>query len=507
MDHHPSTYDWRRRRAGVLLHPTSLPGPHGIGDLGDVVDDWIAFLDAAGARLWQILPLGPVGYGNSPYAALSAFAGNPLLISLDRLAEAGLLTARELADVPGSREGPVDFQAVQEAKSAALALAHVRFAAGGGDHDAFGDFVRQQQGWLEDWALYAALREHFDHRPWTEWEPALRRREPETLATWRDRLARRIEYHRFVQWVFFEQWNRVRRLAHARGIQILGDVPIFVAHDSADVWARPEIFSLDEDGKALVVAGVPPDYFSATGQRWGNPLYRWDVLAERSYDWWIERLRATLALVDLVRLDHFRGFESYWEIPADEPTAINGRWRPGPGRAFFRAMEQALGTLPIVVEDLGLITPEVSALRDELGYPGMKVLQFAFTNDPANPYLPFHYERNTVVYTGTHDNDTTAGWYASADEAERDLVRRYLGVAGTDIAWDFIRLALSSVAELAIAPLQDLLSLGSEARMNLPGKPEGNWSWRVAPSALRPEIAARFRELCRLYGRLGEDGG
>jgi 4-alpha-glucanotransferase len=498
-----SPYDWRRRRAGILLHPTSLAGRHGIGDFGDRADEWIAFLAAAGARVWQVLPLGPVGFGGSPYAALSAFAGNPLLISLDRLAGDGLLSAEEVARTPGSPSGPVDYPAVQAAKSATLALAHARFRAGASDHGAYHDFVEREQSWLEDWALYAALREQFGNRPWTHWDPALRSRQPAALAVWRERLAERVDFHRFVQWVFFEQWRRVRRLANERDILILGDLPIFVAHDSADVWARQEIFVLDADGQPSVVAGVPPDFFSKTGQRWGNPLYRWEVLAQRGYDWWIERLRATLALVDLVRIDHFRGFESYWEVPADEPTAVHGAWRPGPGKAFFDAMEAALGKLPIVVEDLGLITPEVVALRDQLGYPGMKVLQFAFSDVPANPYLPFQYERNAVVYTGTHDNDTTVGWYAAADEAERDLARRYLGVPGTDIAWDFIRLALASVAELAIAPLQDLLSLGSEARMNFPGKVDGNWTWRVAPDALRPEVAARFRELCGVYGRLG----
>jgi 4-alpha-glucanotransferase len=500
----PASYDWRRRRAGILLHPTSLASRHGIGDLGERADEWIEFLAAAGARLWQILPLGPLGYGASPYAALSAFAGNPLLISLDRLVDDGWLTAAEAAAVPGSEAGPVDYRVVHQAKPAALALAHARFVASGRQPDAYRAFVAREAGWLEDWALFAALREHFTDRPWTAWEPAVRRRQPEALVAWRERLAQRIEYHRFVQWVFFEQWGRVRHLANTRGIQILGDLPIFVAHDSADVWARPEIFALDERGQPTVVAGVPPDLFSATGQRWGNPLYRWEVLAERGYDWWVERLRATLAMVDLVRIDHFRGFESYWEVPADEATAVKGVWRPGPGKAFFDAMERALGALPIVVEDLGLITPEVTALREALGYPGMRVLQFAFNNGPANPYLPFHYERSAVVYTGTHDNDTTVGWYAAAGEEERDLVRRYLGVSGTDIAWDLIRVALSSVAEVAVAPLQDLLSLGSEARMNVPGQLEGNWTWRVAPGALRPEVAARFRGLCHLYGRLGE---
>ncbi|MCS6803117.1 MAG: 4-alpha-glucanotransferase [Chloroflexota bacterium] len=502
QDNHPP-YDWRRRRAGIVLHPTSLPGRHGVGDLGPVAEEWIDFLADAGARLWQILPLGPVGTGGSPYAALSAFAGNPLLISLERLADEGLLTAEEVASTPGSPQGPVDYRAAHVAKSAALALAHARFVSGKGDRRSYHEFIVRERGWLEDWALYAALREHFGGRPWTAWDPALRSRQPEALTAWRERLADRVDYHRFVQWVFFTQWHRIRQRANERGIWILGDLPIFVAHDSADVWAQQDLFFLDERGEPTVVAGVPPDFFSKTGQRWGNPLYRWDMLAARGYDWWIARLRAMLALVDLVRIDHFRGFESYWEVPADAPTALNGTWRPGPGKAVFEAMEAALGPLPIIVEDLGLITPEVIALRDALGYPGMKVLQFAFTDVPANPYLPFHYERNAVVYTGTHDNDTTTGWYASATETERDLVRRYLGVPGTDIAWDFIRLALASVAELAIVPLQDLLSLGSEARMNVPGQAEGNWTWRVAPDALRPAIAARFRELCQLYGRLG----
>ncbi|MFN8532936.1 MAG: 4-alpha-glucanotransferase [Dehalococcoidia bacterium] len=497
----PATSARWARRAGVLLHPTSLPSRHGVGDLGPSTDAWLDFLTAASARLWQILPLGPPGFGNSPYAALSAFALNPLLVSLDRLADDGLLSAQELASVPERPDGPVDFIAVEAAKSAAVALAHRRFVEQGRSNQRFHWFVEAERAWLEDWALFAVLRDQFNGQSWTRWDPPLRRRDPEALESARTTLADRLDYHRFVQWVANEQWDFVRRTANGKGIGILGDLPIFVAHDSADVWARPEIFRLNELGESTVVAGVPPDFFSETGQRWGNPLYRWDVLAERNYDWWVERLRRTLALVDLVRIDHFRGFEAYWEVPASSPTAIEGSWQPGPGAPFFEAITAALGDLPIVVEDLGLITPQVTALRDAFGYPGMKVLQFAFGDTSDNPYLPFNYERHCLVYTGTHDNDTTAGWYRTASETVRDRIRRYLGVSGDDIAWDLIRLALGSVAEIAITPCQDLLSLGSEARMNEPGKPTGNWTWRIGPGALRPEIARRMDDLISLYGR------
>ncbi|GIW10552.1 MAG: 4-alpha-glucanotransferase [Dehalococcoidia bacterium] len=496
--------DWRRRRAGILLHPTSLPGPHAIGDLGPVARRWLDFLTAAGARLWQVLPLGPVGFGHSPYAALSAFAGNPLLISLEDLVTDGWLAPHELAELPDLSEGPADYARAYALKEPLLTRAHERFRQAGG-HPDYAAFCAQEAPWLEDWALFAALREQFGGQAWTSWDPALVHRDPTALTHWQERLAPRRDYHRFVQWLFFRQWRALRQRANARGIALIGDLPIFVSHDSADVWTHPDFFALDQHGQPTVVAGVPPDYFSATGQRWGNPLYRWEVLAASGYAWWVARVRHALSWFDLVRLDHFRGFVATWEIPARETTAVNGRWVPGPGRALFDALQAALGPLPILVEDLGIITPDVEALRDELGLPGMKVLQFAFGSGPANPYLPYQYPQRCVVYTGTHDNDTTVGWYAHASEPERDAARRYLAVPGHDIAWDFIRLALASVAIFALAPLQDLLALGSEGRLNVPGASAGNWVWRVSEQALAPGIAARFRELCQVYGRLGED--
>lgn len=499
-----TSYDWRDRQAGVLLHPTSLPGRHGIGDLGAVAGQFLQFLAAAGARLWQVLPLGPAGTGNSPYACRSAFAGNPLLIALDDVAQMGLLTPEDLDTVPVTESGPVTYDAVKSAKGRALRLAYNHFRE---DARGFGEelteFCRSQRYWLDDWALFEALSECNPGKPWPAWDSRLAGRDPAALDRARQELADAVPFHRFVQWLFFRQWHALRRRANELGIQVVGDIPIFIAHDSADVWARQDLFYLDDAGNPTVVAGVPPDYFSATGQRWGNPLYRWDVIRGEGYAWWIERLRSSFELVDLLRIDHFRGFDSYWEIPADEMTAVNGCWRPGPGRHIFDVMEQALGGLPIIVEDLGENTESTIALRDALGYPGMKVMHFAFDGDSSNPFLPFNYERNFVAYTGTHDNNTTAGWYAEQDEQTRDRIRRYLRTDGGDIAWDLIRCVLSSVAQRAVIPLQDLLSLGKEARMNVPGHASGNWTWRVERHQLSSSVAGRFREMVHVYGRDG----
>ena len=351
-----------------------------------------------------------------------------------------------------------------------------------------------------------ALKEAFAGAAWNQWATPVVQRDPAALDEWRVRLAEGIKYQKFVQWQFFAHWRDLKRYANERGISLIGDIPIFVAYDSADVWANRELFVLDEAGNTTVVAGVPPDYFSAAGQRWGNPLYRWNVLATRNYDWWIERFRTTFELVDIVRLDHFRGFEAYWEVPSAEETAINGRWRSGPGSPFFERIQQEFGGLPIVAEDLGLITPEVTALRQKHDLPGMAVLQFAWDGEPENPYLPHNHERNQVVYTGTHDNDTTIGWWETLDQRSRRQAQRYLGIHGDDIAWDFIRVALQSVGDTSIVPLQDVLSLGSEARMNQPGRPMGNWGWRFRPEQLSEEVAARLRDLTELYGRAGGQG-
>ncbi len=490
------------RASGILLHPTSLPGPYGIGTLGEEAYRWVDFLAEAEQSYWQVLPLGPTGFGDSPYQSFSAFAGNPLLIDLRTLVERGWLDEALLREGHALPEAYVDYGALIPFKRRSLRSAYRGFLRRASDEEreAFATFCHEESWWLDDFALFMALKDVF-HSAWNEWPRPLRLREPDALAQVRREHAERIEEHRFSQWLFFRQWHALREYAHNHGVRLIGDIPIFVAYDSADVWAHPEFFHLDEEGRPTVVAGVPPDYFSPTGQLWGNPLYRWNVLAEHGYSWWIDRVRATLRLVDWVRLDHFRGFEAYWEIPAGMPTAEIGRWVPGPGDALFRALKEALGELPIIAEDLGVITPEVEALRERWGFPGMKVLQFAFS-DPQNPYLPHNYTSTRwVVYTGTHDNDTTVGWFQSLDGKTRDFVLRYLARDGRDIAWDFIRLAWQSVAVLAVAPLQDVLRLGSEARMNTPGRPAGNWTWRVQTSMLTPDVARALADLTRLYAR------
>jgi 4-alpha-glucanotransferase len=500
------------RASGILLHPTALPGPYGIGDLGPSADRFVDFLAAAGQTYWQILPLGPTGYGDSPYQTFSAFAGNPLLISPRLLVRDGLLPAGALREVPSFPVARVDYVISYKRRLLARAFAHFQRRADPGLRRAVDDFAAAHDAWLAPFALFMALKDAHGGRPWTEWEPDIAAREPEALARWGARLAEEVQGHIYSQYLFFRQWERLKGYAASKGIRFIGDAPIFVAHDSADCWARRELFYLEPDGKPSLIAGVPPDYFSATGQRWGNPLYRWDVLAAEGYRWWIDRLRTVLATVDVLRLDHFRGFAGYWAIPGDAPTAEKGRWVPGPGVPFLAAVERALGRLPIIAEDLGVITPDVVALRDRFGFPGMRVVQFAFDAfeaGPDNPHLPHNYVRNSVVYTGTHDNDTTAGWYATASEADREYALAYANSASTDpaaVAWDLVRLAHASVADTAVVPLQDLLGLGSEARMNLPGRPGGNWQWRTSAEALTGELAARVARLTRLYGR-AFDGG
>lgn len=492
-----------RRASGILLHPTSLPGI-GIGDLGDAAYRFIDWLAEAQQRRWQIMPLGPTSYGDSPYASLSALAGNPLLISLERLVGAGLLDQAELDSAPAFPAEHVDFGPVIEWKLAVLQTAFAGFGARATHQQrvAFEAFRNDQASWLDDFAFFMALKEAHGGAAWNQWEPAIARREQAALNAWRSRLNDRIRFQQFVQWLFFSHWLDVKRYANEREIQIIGDIPIFVAYDSADVWANPELFYLDQAGNPTSVAGVPPDYFSATGQRWGNPLYRWDVLARHGYSWWIQRFQIMLTLVDIVRIDHFRGFESYWEVPASEETAINGRWVPGPGEAFFAAIRAELGSIPIIAEDLGLITEAVTDLRDTLELPGMAVLHFAWGDNAANAYLPHNYQRNLVVYTGTHDNDTTVGWWHHLGERERQHVQQYLSIHGHDIAWDMIRVALMSAADTAIVPIQDVLGLGTDARMNLPGRPTGNWNWRLLPDQLTGATARRLAELTSLYGRV-----
>lgn len=493
-----------RRTAGILLHPTSLPGDFGIGELGEDAYRFVDWLARAQQSLWQILPLGPTGYADSPYAAFSAFAGNPLLISVERLWQQGWLSEEELAPLGALPRERVDYGALIPLKMGLLRRAYERWQAQAGEAERqrLHAFQQEHAHWLEDFTLFMALKGTHGGAPWWEWEPELALRQPEALQHARHQLADEMGFHLFLQYQFVQQWLTLKRYANDQGIRILGDMPIFVAHDSADVWAHPEMFTLDRWGNLTYVAGVPPDYFSPTGQRWGNPLYRWEVIRRDGYRWWTERFRWTLQLVDMVRVDHFRGFAAYWRVPASEPTAIHGKWVRAPGRELFRVLERSLGRLPVVAEDLGIITPDVVHLRKTLGFPGMKVLQFAFDGKPDNPYLPYNYEPDAVVYTGTHDNDTTLGWFRQLDEQTQERVCDYLGrPVQDDIAEEMIRLAYSSVARTAVVPLQDWLGLGTEGRMNVPGTTEGNWQWRCGREHLSRERAEKVAKMCRTYGR------
>ncbi len=496
------------RRAGILLHPTSLPGPHGIGELGREAHAWLDFLEAAGQRLWQVMPLGPTGYGDSPYQSFSAFGGNHYLIALEELVDAAWLEADELAPLTELPTDRVDYGALIPRKLELLERAAERFARGATEAERaeLDEFRRRHASWLDDYALFMALKEAHGGAPWGDWEPELKGREPAALERARGDNTEAVRKHETWQFWFFRQWQAVLDGAHRRGIELVGDVPIFVALDSADAWSNPDLFHFDETGQPTVVAGVPPDYFSATGQRWGNPLYRWDRMEQDGFAWWVQRVRATLKLVDIVRIDHFRGFAAYWEIPATESTAVKGRWVTGPGQALFTALKDALGELPVIAEDLGVITPDVDELRLANDLPGMKVLQFAFAGGADDPYLPHNYPHECVVYTGTHDNDTTAGWYTQAPEKERDHVRRYLARGDESVPWELLRLAQASVADTAIAPLQDVLGLGSEARMNTPGTAGGNWTWRFEWQDVPHWVAPQLRELAELYGRLPGQG-
>ena len=492
------------RAAGILLHPSSLPGPYGIGDIGPQAHKWLDFLAQAGCSLWQMLPLGPTGYGDSPYQCFSAFAGNPYLISPEALLEDGLLTETDLEDKPDFPEESVDFGQVIGWKLALLDRAYERFR-GLADEELEGQFRRfqaEQAGWLEDFALFMALKEAHGGVSWSKWEAPVRDRQPQALAQARQVLENASERQAFRQFLFFRQWQALRQKARERGITLIGDAPIFVAHDSADVWSHPELFFLDQEGKPKVVAGVPPDYFSPTGQLWGNPLYRWQAHKASGYAWWIARVRSVLDMVDLLRLDHFRGFSGYWQVRGRAKTAEKGRWVRAPGMDFLSKLKAALGDLPIIAEDLGVITPDVVRLRETFNLPGMKILQFAFGGNPKDAFLPHNYPVHCVVYTGTHDNDTALGWYARVREEEKSFYRRYLARPGEDVAWDLIRACWGSVAIFALAPMQDFLGLGNEARMNYPGSPSGNWTWRMKEEALNDGLAGRIREVNFLYDRL-----
>jgi 4-alpha-glucanotransferase len=503
-----------QRSSGVLLHPTSLPGPHGIGDFGPEALRFVDFLHAAGQKLWQVLPLNPTGYADSPFQCFSASAGNPLLVSLERLADAGLLDKSDVSELRAFPQESVDFGAVIRCKMPLLQRAARIFDtdASASDRQRFDNFAQANASWLEDYALFMAVKEAHDLVAWTEWPSAAAAHESDALIRWSKRLASEIAAQKFFQYVFFQQWQELRDYGRQRGIRIVGDIPIYVAHDSADVWSNRQFFLLDGRGRPSMVAGVPPDYFSATGQLWGNPIYNWPLLKQTGYQWWVERMRSALRLYDIVRIDHFRGFEAYWEVAADETTATRGRWVKGPGRDLFSVLRAELGELPVIAENLGVITPEVEAIRHEFGLPGMAILQFAFGTDPQAPsFKPHNYVRDLVAYTGTHDNDTVVGWWTSgggdstrtsADIAkEHAYARAYLGFKDDPIHWVLIRGILSSVAGIAVAPMQDLLGLGSEARMNLPGKSSGYWKWRMKPGAASEEIAAKLKEMVMLYDR------
>ncbi len=493
-----------KRASGVILHPTSLPGPYGIGDIGPQAHRWLKFMSESGLGLWQVLPLGPTGYGDSPYQCFSAFAGNPYLVSPEALLDEGLLSPNDVQNQSGFYPRHIDYGEVIQWKLSILHKAFQHFL----DHAdsefkaEFEAFRRDQAYWLEDYALFMAIKESQGGKAWSEWPKPLRKREPMAIDQARKDLARSIQSHAFRQFLFFRQWSVLRDEATRLGIQIIGDIPIFVAHDSADVWANLNLFYMDEEGNPTVVAGVPPDYFSPTGQLWGNPLYRWDTHASTGYAWWLKRFQAVLKMVDIVRLDHFRGFAGYWEVPAGQTTAEHGRWVPGPGKNFLQVIKSGLGELPIIAEDLGIITPDVVELRDAFDLPGMKVLHFAFSGDPDDAFLPHNYPKNCVAYTGTHDNDTTTGWFSTRTVPEKEFCLKYSGGSEKNISWDLIRLIWSSVAVFALAPMQDFLSLGSKARMNFPGKPGGNWTWRMTEEDLSDDLCQRIKDLSFLFSRL-----
>ncbi len=487
------------------MHPTSFPSRFGIGDLGPQAYQFIDFLADSNQQFWQILPLGPTGYGNSPYASYSALAGNPLLISPEQLHNQGLLTDEDFANLPEFPVGTIDYEQVVQTKRRLLRQACDRFKvnASTAEQEQFHRFCETRASWLEDYALFMSLHRTFGDASWHTWEPDIAKAEPEAVEKWRQKLSDEIYFRKFLQFEFCRQWTELKHYANNRYIQIIGDIPIYVAHNSADVWAHREIFALDEEtGEPALMAGVPPDYFSETGQLWGNPIYNWEQLEKDNFKWWVERFRATFEYVDIVRIDHFRGFEAYWEVKQGETTAINGRWVKAPGEEFFQVLKEELGNLPIIAEDLGLITKEVLELRDRFEFPGMKILQFAFGGGPDNPYLPFNVDRNSVIYTGTHDNNTTVGWFNQIPDYEKENVLRYLGCFSPEgIHWDLIRLAFSSVANLAIIPVQDLLGLDSEGQMNRPSIAEGNWGWRYRPGVLTDQLCDRLKNLTYTYGR------
>lgn len=492
-----------QKSSGILLHPTALPGAFAIGDLGKEAFRFVDFLKNSGQQVWQVLPLGPTGYGHSPYNALSAFAGNPVLIDLAQLVDCGDLSQSSLDSAQAS-ESSRNFNHAHQLKTDLLLTAGRNFFCHAEDERRrkYNDYCQAQSVWLDDFALFMALRDTYNGKSWQSWPDELKAREPQSLAAKQKELAKLCRLYRYQQFIFSEQWAQIKNYANQKGIRIFGDIPIFVALDSADVWANQHLFQLDQQGQPLAVAGVPPDYFSKTGQRWGNPLYRWDNIIEEDFNWWLKRFEAQLQLSDMVRIDHFRGFEACWSIPASEPTAVNGHWEEVPGRALFARLQQQRHDLPIIAEDLGIITPEVEKLRDTFGFPGMKILQFAFDSGPGNPYLPENHIGNCVVYTGTHDNNTTLGWWRSLAKAQKDQVRNYFGRARLDMPWDMVELAMSSIADLCILPCQDILSCSGSARFNTPGHATGNWCWQLPEGALNKDVAIRLYDLTKKYQRI-----
>lgn len=492
-----------RRLSGILMHPTSLPGDFGIGDLGPEAYRFVDFLKNAGQHIWQTLPLGPTGGNNSPYQCYSSFAGQPLLISPELLKEDGLLSDADLGNKPNFKEETVDYDLVKEYKETLFQKAYENFQNLDSENATMTEFDTfcEETPWLADYAMFMAIKKDKGGVHWIEWDKKYRKPTKSQKAVIARELEESIRFEMFLQWLFFRQWKALKTYANEQGILLIGDIPIFVSGDSADVWAEPRLFQLDKDGFPTVVAGVPPDYFSATGQLWGNPLYDWKYHKKTDFEWWMKRIEAQLTMSDIVRIDHFRGLESYWEIPADAETALEGKWVDGPKDAFFERIEEVFGTdLPIIAEDLGIITDDVRELRDRFNLPGMKILQFAF-EDYDSVYLPYNQPYNCICYTGTHDNDTSTGWYEHASEEARDKVRRYMNTDASQISWDFIRTCFGSPAKIAIVPVQDLLCQGSEYRMNVPGVAEGNWAYRVKKGLLTEDIARRLYDITKLYGR------
>lgn len=494
------------RSAGILLHPTSLPSRFGIGDLGPDAYRFVDFLSETKQKLWQILPLGPTSFGDSPYQCLSAFAGNPLLISFEKLVDDGIADDEILKEIPNFPEDKVEYGDVIEYKFRILEKVYEQFEKQKNKklRELFSEFCERENEWLEKFALFAALKDYFGGKPWNEWESDIAQMKPEALNFFKEQLKKEITFYKFIQFIFFKQWMELKSYANSKGIKIIGDLPIFVAFDSADVWANRELFEVSQDGKPLFIAGVPPDYFSPTGQRWGNPHYKWDLMGKDDYNWWRNRISSLLKITDIIRIDHFRGFYNYWKIPGDAPTAEIGEWVLGPGEKFFSTLEKFFGKLPIIAEDLGILVPEVYELRDKFNFPGMKILQFAFGTNGEKKFLPHRYTRNCVVYTGSHDNDTTLGWWESIQNDGTDTKEffiKYTGSNGSDVCKDLIRLAYSSIADIVIIPLQDFLRLGSEARMNFPGKPDGNWSWRFKWKQITDDLIDEIRTFVEIFER------